>query len=391
MKPGIFSLLFLLLFVSCSTPRPVQVMHVRQMEALAGQEGFYYALPRTVLNIDVTVTKTEKVPGPFAEYAGKYLGLTDVIRDKSVNYDLSDIKISSYAEPDPTQFYFVKYDPEAFEDKPFYISFTESGLIKSVNTYFDSESYKLALEEQNEYGYQESEATFDYFIDTNLKEKIDTIVQMVIKDTVIVERQIFQSSWVEKGKETRAKEVADFILKLRNQKMDLISGFQEIQYQKETIEYMHKEINKVESSYLDLFTGLTSTSKIKYRFTYLPDKSAVGRHRQIFRFCNEEGIFPVSRRDKGSLVSLELQRDETTRQPEVFIRRNTDPKIKEYGFYYRIPEHAKVTIKQGDTIKSDARLLITQFGTIASLPSDNLKIEFYPNTGFIKSVGKIQK
>ena len=390
MKSRIFTLLFIALTISCSSPSYLQVMHVRQMDALAGHTGFYYALPRTVLSIDVTVTKTEKVPGPFAEYAQRQLGLTDIIRDHSVSYELSDLQISSYAEPDPTEFYFVKYDREVYEEKPFYISFTESGLIKSVNTGFDDNSFMQALSEHNGYGYFGSEATFNYFIDYNLKEKIDTIVQMVFKDTVIVENHILQRSWVEKGKETKAREVADFILKLRNQKMDLISGFHEIPYSKEAIEYMYKEINKIENDYLELFTGITSKSKINYRFTYLPDKSEVGKQRNIFRFCPHRGMLPVSERNQGTLVSLEMRRNETTRQPEVFIRRNIDPKKEEHGFYYRIPEHANITIKKGDTVKADARLLINQFGTITSLPPEHFEIEFYPNTGFIKSVGKVE-
>ncbi len=391
MRPALLSSLFALLLMACSTSKPFHVMHIRQMEAGAGHSGFYYALPRTVLSIDVTVNKVEKIPGPFADFSEGLLGLTDVIKNQSVSYELADIKINSYAEPDPTQFYFVKYNPQDFKNMPFYISFTESGLIRSVNKDFDSESFVLALNEQNEYGYYGTEATFNHFIDPSLEEKIDTIVQMVIKDTVMVERQILKRSWVKKGKETKAQEVADFILKLRNQKMDLISGFQEIPYPEETIKYMYEEIKNIENDYLELFTGITCISSIKYRFTYLPDKLTAGRQRQLFRFCPFEGLLPVEETDKGTLVLLELQRHETTRQPEVFIKRNIDPKKQEHGFYYRIPEHARVKIKKGDMVKADARLLISQFGTISSLPHDHFEIEFYPNTGSVKSVGKVEE
>ncbi len=393
MKPRLFSLSFLLaaLIISCSSPKPIQVMHVREMEASAGHTGFYYALPRTILSIDVTVTKNKEIPGPFANYSESLLGITDIIRNQSVSYELTDITISSYAEPDPTQFYFVKYDPQDHIDKPLYITLTESGLIKSVNMPFDKDRFLSDLEEKDEYGYFGTEATFNHFIDPNMVEKIDTILQMVVKDTIIVERQILESSWVRKGPEARAQEVADFILKLRNQKMDLISGFQEIPYSKETIEYMYEEIKEIENNYLELFTGITSRNRIKYRFTYLPDKLSAGRKRAIFRFCHQEGLLPASNNDKGTAVFLQLQRHETTRQPEVFIRRNIAPQKTTYGFYYRIPEHANATIKKNDIIKADARVLISQFGTITSLPPVNLQIEFYPNTGFIRSVKKIKE
>ncbi len=375
---------------SCSSPKSVHVMHVRDMEAEAGHKGFYYALPRTVLAIDVTIKKTEKTPGPFGDYSSTMLGLTDIIETSSVKYEISDINISSYAEPDPGQFYFVKYDSELFEGKPFYLSFTESGLLKSVNTDFDSESQAKTIDDHDQYGYYGTEATFNYFINKSLKEKIDTIVEFVVKDTVIVERQILKSSWVEKGSKIKAQEVADFIIEIRNQKMDLISGFHEIPYSKETIEYMYTKLEEVEQDYLELFTGISSTSKFKHRFIHLPHKANVGSKRPLFRFCSAEGVFPLENKDKGTLVTIELDRQETTRQPGVFISRNIDPKVEERGFYYRIPEHAKATIKKGSITKADARLLVNQFGTISYLPPEHFEVEFYPNSGFIKSAGKAE-
>ena len=387
----LLSFFILVFFMACNTPKSFHVKHVRQMEAEAGQTGFYYALPRTVLSFDVTIYKTKEIPGPFAEYAGTYLGLDDVIKKSSVEHKITEININSYAEPDPRQFYFVKYDPEVFEEKPFYISLTESGLLQSVNTDFDSEEFMQALDKRKkEYGYFGTEDTFNYFMDTNLEEKVDTIVEMVVKDTILEERQILQRSWVEKDEETKAEEVADFILKIRDQKMDLVTGFHEIPYSKETIEFMYSKLSKEEENYLELFTGLKSTSKIKYRFTHIPEKEQAGKKRPLFRFCEEEGVIPIAERNKGSLVTIELKRNQTTRQPEVFINRNIDPEKDKDGFFYRIPEHATVTIQKDGKIKADARFLISQFGTIATLPPEHFEIEFYPNTGFIKSIRKIE-
>ncbi len=387
MKNIYIYVLTLVSFIGCSTPKTIQVMHVRNMESEAGHTGFYYSLPRTVLSIDVEVRKIEHLPGPFSEYAERLLGLKDVIKTRSENFELADIKINTFAEPDPTQFYFVKYDPEVFKDTTFYISYSESGLLKSVNTSFTGD-FRKTLCYDSEYGHFGSKSTFNYFIEKNLKEKVDTIVEMLVEDTVIVERQILQKSWVEKGTETKAKEITDFIIKLRNQKMDLISGFPEISYSKETLEYMYTELKDIEKKYLELFTGITNTSITKYRVAHLPDKSEVNREFAIFRFCPKEGVLPTSDSEKGDVVTLELRRNESTRQPEVFINRNIDPENSERGFYYRIPEYSNIIIRNNNFVKAEARFLINQFGIITYLPAEHLEVEFYPNTGFIKSVGK---
>jgi len=58
--------------------------------------------------------------------------------------------------------------------------------------------------------------------------------------------------------------------------------------------------------------------------------------------------------------------------------------------FYRIPETAKFTIKEGDNLKAEASFLIGQFGVVTSLPSKKVKVQFYPNSGAIRRV-EIQK
>jgi hypothetical protein len=60
------------------------------------------------------------------------------------------------------------------------------------------------------------------------------------------------------------------------------------------------------------------------------------------------------------------------------------------GIYYRIPEYGIIRITRDDVPLADARLLISQFGTITSLPPEDFSIEFSPETGAIRSVEKIR-
>ena len=101
------SIFMLIAGISCKTQHPLRVQHVRNLEAGHTLQGFYYALPRTVLIVDVTVVKTTETPGPYAQYAEKFLGLEDVITDKAQTYEIREVSISQYAEPDPAEYYFV--------------------------------------------------------------------------------------------------------------------------------------------------------------------------------------------------------------------------------------------------------------------------------------------
>jgi len=378
----------LIIMAGCNGQKKVNVMHVRNMEQSKNMQGFFYVLPRTLITVDVVVQKTQHIKGPYSEFASKYLGLNDVITENSTEFEIEEIKINSFAEPDPNEFYFVEYHPKAFSKiKKFMINLNESGLIQSVNSEFDLEGFKNELEEPEEYGFFGSASTFNYFIESNLTEKIDTITEMVQMDSLTVERQTLRRSVVEKSSEQRAKEVADYILKIRNKKFDLISGLAEITYSKETLEYMMNQLEKTENDYLELFTGLSSKSSIRYRYSYLPEKDSPVPFQTLFRFSRREGVLPTSAAPMGEAVTIHVERNESTRQLSVFLNKNEEIRSRSTGFYYRIPEHAKVIIKKGNAVQADARILINQFGIITHLPANQLDIQFFPNTGSIKKVG----
>jgi len=371
---------------ACKSQRPVNVTHVRTLDVKPGSQGTYYVLPRTVITLDVTVARTQQVPGPFAEFAGRFLGLQNVIRQPLTIFEIAEINISSFAEPDPKQFYFVEFPTGKSKGERLYISLSESGLIQSINKPFDSQEFMKGITETREFGYFGSDATFNYFIDTNLQERIDTILERVRVDTLTVERQTLRRSMVEKSQEVRAKEVADFILKIRDKRFDIINGFAEIPYSKEALEYMYTEMGKMEEDYLQLFRGLKSTQKINYRFTFIPDPDLSARAHTLFHFSEREGVLPANRSD-GTPITISTERNETTWQLGIFNNRNIDPQNPPSGFFYRIPEHAYVVIKTANTIRASARMLINQFGVVANLPGNNIEVEFYPNTGSVKSIG----
>ena len=382
----------MLLITACGSQVMMRSGHVANMGAGDTGNHMYYSLPRSVVAIDVEVTQTVRKPGPYAAYAERYLGLNDVIYSPDISYEISRVFINGYAEPDPEHVYYVVFPENEEDQESFFVSLTEEGLIASVNREFDNEEFKFGLSESTDYGYFGSDATFNYFIDTNLKEQVDTVIEHVRMDTITVQRQTLRRSWVEKGEELRASEVAEYILEIREKKFDLISGFQEINYSKEALEYMYSEMDKLESDYLDLFTGITASQTINYRFIHTPEKDRTDTRHTLFRFSQDEGVLPAHDDAGGVPVTIAYQRSHATDQLKSQIREalQDGKRRSTAGFHYRIPEYADLLIYTGTEKRAEARMQVNQFGIVTNLPSGQSTIEFYPNTGSIRSIGDLK-
>lgn len=382
-----YLLVLLILIPSCNRNNVVLTgFDVKKTPHQGQAEGYHYFLPRTVIAVDVTVTRAYHQPGPFARFAEHFLGLEHVITSPGIDYVISGISLNSYAEPDPDQLYFAAFDPK---DQSNFITLSEAGLLLSVNkTVEETEAHRLP-DESKQYGFFGTEATFNYFIDLNLQERIDTILERVRVDTMTVERQTLRRSWVEKSSEVRAREVADYILKIREKKFDLITGFAEIPYSREALTYMYEEMSRKENDYLSLFTGISSSSSIQYRYTFIPDPAGAQSQQVLFYFSGRDGVSEENR--PGSVpVSIQARKDQGQNPLAALAQRRPAARSGQTGFHYRIPEHSTVIIREGNTPRAEARMLVNQYGVVTWLPPHEMEIEFYPNTGSIKSVGRLR-
>ena len=169
----------LFLFI-CSNAQ-INVFHVTADLNLNDKEGVFYALPMTQIIVDVTVKKMEHYAGPYSVYAGKYLDLEDIISTDYNEYEITGVKLSTLPEPDPDHYYFVEIGEKATkEEKAIIISLSESGLIMGLNGSISKKQAKELIVKSLE----ENGDLFQYFAETNLYEKTDTIIRKVVVDTV---------------------------------------------------------------------------------------------------------------------------------------------------------------------------------------------------------------
>ena len=111
----------------------INVIRVDNSASPSDKDGIFYALPRTVIRIDVVIDKMENYKGPYSDYAMRYLGLKNVVEANSVEYAVSGVHVTTAAEPDPDQYYFIELGEKGSrEAQAGYISFSRSGLILGV-------------------------------------------------------------------------------------------------------------------------------------------------------------------------------------------------------------------------------------------------------------------
>ena len=380
-----YNLLFLSAFIFVIGSAQVNVHLVTENFELNNKQGVFYALPRTMIRVDVSVEKTEYYAGPYSEYAGKYLDLDDVITNDFNEYSITDVKLSSIVEPDPENFYFVEFDEKATKDeKAVIISLSESGLIMGLNGLFKKESVSeiisKSIDNNNAYS-----GLFQYYAETNLVEQIDTIIKKVVVDTVSVEKVYFDHKWVEKDSEEKAVEAANMISKIRENRFNLITGYQEIAYDAGSMTYMSEELKKMEEEYLSLFTGITIEKTLHYSFTVLPDPEKESTLSPVFVFSVKGGIKDLNSAG-GEKIYLRVEKPENAGQIASIVKGRNNEGDGKHGFYYRIPVSSKVSIEVNNDLKVMGYFNIAQYGIVTNLPSTISAVQFHPETGGLKNI-----
>jgi len=360
----------------------IRVYRAGNSNPLNTKDGLFYSLPRTLLKVDVIVELRENIPGPLNEYAEKYLGLGKVIQEQSSHYEIKEVRISTFTQPDPEQSFFVYIDKKSKEDKSFNLSLTKSGIIKGVNLLntvgqVNYEQVNVNLDSNNE------KSLFNYFADHNFYQHIDTIVRRISIDTASFEQYFYNTTWLEKNLEQKAKETSEFIAKLRENRFLLLTGYQETNYAGSMV-YMDTELKKMEAEYLSLFIGRTKKELILKSFVYLPQKNTTG-NQMVFNFSEKEGF--ISGQSRGTGVQIKIIPQQNSSAIDRFVQAVTTVETSDIsGFYYCIPEQTNIQLLYNGEIIHETQKLINQFGIVVQSPSLKSEIEFDTETGMIKNI-----
>ena len=373
--------LTLLLFLSITgIQAQINVSKVGPSGMQAGSEGLFYSLPQTVIQVDVVVNKIRKVKGPYAEYADQMLGLSQVTSVNSIEYELKDIKLSSYNEPDPAEYYFIAMPEKQKDRKAVELFLSDDGIISGAGTHDQPNKSKKV----RSIDLTTSQINMPEVANPNVFERMDTVVKRISMDSTIIEQKFFRKTSSAKSNEQKAREASDFILKLDENMYNLINGYQEVNYDKGTMEFMYSQMNSMKQDYLELFKGITNILTETFTFYYIADKN--NSIETLCRFSMTKGILPKTS-TAGDLVQMQAESLHKTNLLKAETEKKDESALESHGLYYRIPDKATVTFKVGGQVKLETRFVINQFGVVTFLPATGLRnIGFDNNTGTLRRV-----
>ncbi len=339
--------------------------------APAWKEGVVYALPRIGVRLSVTVVKEAFEPGPYAAYAGQLLGINDAKERPSVQWQLKDVQLGSFSEPDPEQVH------QAMGEGAFLVSLTPDGCLAGINAPVEppmlrqeTKTNRFLEPVQKEDGFR-----FSSFNDQPLYMPGDSTTNY---------RPVRVKT------EKKAAEAASRILECRLTRFHMAAGLMDEFHPDGTAyEVSLQELKKIEENYLSLFTGRKTYTEETFCFDFVPASASTGKGEVVFRFSENEGVLPASDLS-GEPVLMKVEPLELLTENYTALAGSENPSAGDSGVFYRMPAVGTVAVVFDLKTIASARMVLPQFGKTAPLPerllSGGYAIRIHPETGAIQSI-----
>jgi hypothetical protein len=360
------SVLIIFLFIgnSCLTNMPIAdskgVITPLSNPGAIRDGSIVYGLPRTVFTVVVDMERTIEKPGPYAQYAGDLLGLTDVILTESESWSIKSVTVKSHDELDPSEYYVIGATT-LFQTNV--LALKKEGLILDLNpTLLNSAEKQGSLTESGKTQFNSSDLGSDEYFQVQR----DTAYRRMNVDSTFVRIPYV----VEKKKklpiDQLAEKAAKRLLEMRDGKHLILTGEATVFPQSDAA---INEINRLEKEYTELFTGKTLNDAFAFSYQIIPQKAMVGKPVVLFQFSDLTG--PVTAASKGGKpVTIDFIPEKKTKDLTFSNKGEGKSDSKKYDkLYYRVPDVAVINISLGSEKLFDSRKLIYQFGEVIQLPA----------------------
>lgn len=373
------------IFFSCKTES--QTLNVINLQDVQGVRHYsnLYALPKTVVRVNLHFNQTILKEGPYSKYAKSLLGIENVISRDQVQWSINKLNFTTYPVPDTNHIYIIEQGSSL---NNIGISLTVCGLINSVNTNKISDKHFYVKEKKQFAG------TLNYNPEEEQLNKMDVLDfndVPILKD-VQAKKTVYE----------KAKVMAEKIYTLREDRAAIIvgDGYTETMPDGVALKEIVNNLNELEKKYLSMFAGKQMKREFSYSFDFVPSSPKKITQAILFRFSTSKGI--VSFNDvSGSPVIIEINSFQNINQIAKFNKKQDHLKRvakideKEHGLYYRIPEMGVVKLLIDEKVIAEKKVMLAQFGEVHPLNpvylNGSYHIEFYPELGSIKQISKIKK
>ncbi len=350
--------------------------------------GMYYVLPRTQLQIGIQLERTDKAPGILSEFSKEYVGIENPVTEASTHYEVLSVSLVPVREPDPDQVYFLEgrwHFPFIKKNMPS-LCFTTEGFLQWAKLRGRQKEAPAcsgqapSLRKEKIAG-SSTQGTGPYYINNEL-----FVPEQVIefsKDSIAPPPPPKIINRIAGGVNlaTIAKETLESLKTIRENRQKLVSGYQEVGYDPQTLKIMLQELDDMESGTLELFSGSTRTTETRQILTYLPEKS--GPNSIILGYLDPLRGIVAGPGENAEPVTLQLTAD--TPIADAPFHKNSE-KRKQKGMVYRIPATVSCSIIVGSRLLWSAPVVINQMGSVSRLPVSVREVDFNPFTGGVIQV-----
>ena len=313
-----------------------------------------YSLPSTTISLDVEAVQEKFYAGPYARYAEKYLGIKARQTDETT-FQITQIRMVPLLEADQSRRYTVNVK-KGTSDATF-LKLSASGLVSFSDANFGDESvWRFPTRTQGDFS--------DKGVSSNLTSEATTLYRNSKTESAYSRVAVQQSMVVEKSLEQKAAETAEMILKLRQQRLQIVTGDTDATYSGEAMGAAIEEITRLEKEYMTLFIGYSDFQQQKMRFDVIPQPGLESQMYVAFRLSDTAGLVPADNLS-GKPIVMEIV-------PQAFAEPQVSADIlanaKEVEVYYRIPAICTVKLMDGANLLLQSRMPVYQLGKESSLP-----------------------
>lgn len=349
----LFLLTSIALIISCA-PTKITTTNLHDLASFE-EGGDIYALPQTRLMYTVTVVKSNFTPGPYCDYAKKYLGLDQVQKLPKNNWQIAKLDLSRITEPDPDHIYSVKAEGK--------LSFSAEleGLRKDGLLLLPASLQSYQLEHNQNLKpvieLKHTDLSVKPFYKNTGKSKTNQP-----KENINTRLPVYASDLKAKTTEEKAAEAAAFIIKIRKRRFKLLAGQYEVFPEGKALETSVRELNKLEEDYLALFIGTVETDTLYKSYSFIPDENEKIQRTTLFKFSESEGLM-AAESPRGESVFVEvvnLDKTSTLSQLQLPVSATSYTNI----VFYRLPDKANVKVIRGSHLMHESEIPVCQFGAL---------------------------
>ena len=318
-------------------------------------EGFLtYSLPSTTLVLEVEAVQERFHVGPYAKFAEKYLGIRPRQKDEAT-FQITEIRMTPYVEADHNRRYTLNVKKGDIDAT--FLKLSAEGLISFSDANFGEESiWRFPVDSKSDFAGKG--------VSSNLTSEYATLYHND-NNSAYDRISVHQNMLVEKSLERRAAEAADMILKLRKQRLQIVTGDTDATYSGEAMGAAVKELTRLEEEYMLLFTGYSEFQTQKMKFEVVPQAGRPDQMYVAFRLSDTAGLLTADNvSGKPILMEIIPQAFAQTEVTEEDVKDKKKPVLA----YYRIPSICTVKLMNGADLLMQSRVPVYQLGHETSLP-----------------------